>query len=328
MKYTLLSIVIPIYNSKQYIDRIIALIVKQHIDFSLIEIIIVDDGSDDGSSLLISQLKIKYNFLNIIYQYQDNKGVSSARNVGISLSSGKYIWFVDADDLIVEGCLDTIIPFLSNKIIDILCLGWKDRSGQEHAFGNKEKENLSIQNKYTLANYVWNKIFRKKNLLEKDIAFSEQIKNTEDFLFCIKALYHAKKIEFLNAICYEYCLNSSSCSMNRTQEHMISLSENTLAMQDELLDFIVKESKDNRCEDFNLIYNALYLNVNGLLFSLLRFNYPIEYICKVLDRLKKRNLYPVPKTTNSRANKFALLSNHYILYVLACKINKKIKIIK
>lgn len=320
MSNILLSFVIPVYNSEQFLRSIIESVILQINDVNKIEIVIIDDGSSDHTQELVNDIILTNEKIHIVYSFQENKGVSSARNKGILLSKGKYIWFVDSDDRIAEHCLIDILNMLEYNVADIFCLGWKDRDGKEYY----SSEN---SNKYVVANYVWNKIFRKNLLLDNFVFFSEQIKNTEDFLFCIKALYFSNKIIHIKKVCYEYCVNLSSCSMNRNREHMLFLSENTISMQLELTYFLNQHllSKDS---EYEMVYRLLYSNVNGLLYSLLRFNYPIKYIKEVLVRLKINGIYPTHKTYNIRSDRFALLSNCKYLYLLACKINNILKVIR
>lgn len=323
---TLLSFVIPSYNSGKFIEHSVQSILNQDIDLDLIEIIIIDDGSKDNTSEIVSNIILKYTNLRIIYHFQENAGVSSARNVGIKMSQGEYIWFIDSDDKIVDKCLSDIFDVILYSNTDIYCLGWIDRNGRK-SFSFSDISGLLIGNKrkYNAANYIWNKIFKRSFLLNNSLFFSEQITNTEDFLFCVKALYSAKTIFNIKKVCYEYCLNTSSCSMNREERHMIQLAEHSLLMQNELLVFINKIPVDD--PEYSNIFDLLSMNVNGLLFSLLRFNYSYKYIKSVLTRLKAKGIYPTPKTSNSRSNKFSLFSNCEFLYLLVCRINNYFKII-
>ena len=86
------SVIIPTYNYARYINQAIKSVLSQ--SFHDLEIIIVDDGSTDGTKDVVSTFKDS----RITYIYQNNRGISSARNIGIGFSSGEYIGFLDADD--------------------------------------------------------------------------------------------------------------------------------------------------------------------------------------------------------------------------------------
>ena len=104
----MISVVVPIYNCASYLDRGIHSLINQTI-FNELEIIFINDGSDDNSELILQTYIDKYSNMKLICQ--KNKGVSAARNRGIEEARGEYIAFFDADD-IAEEMLDIIIPDL------------------------------------------------------------------------------------------------------------------------------------------------------------------------------------------------------------------------
>ena len=123
----LLSIIVPVYNTIEYIDECINSILDQ--EFTDFELIIIDDCSSDGSSNRIDEWSKNDNRIVPIHKNQ-NKGVSDSRNLGLSIAKGKYIAFVDSDDYVEKN--------MYNKMIDLL-----EKSGADIAFGgyNKVTEN-------------------------------------------------------------------------------------------------------------------------------------------------------------------------------------------
>lgn len=103
----LLSIVVPIYNVEEYVERCIYSLLNQDLSYEDYEIICVNDGSPDGSRDRVINLQKEYR--NIILIDQENQGVSVARNKGAERATGKYILFVDPDDYLVENSLSTIV---------------------------------------------------------------------------------------------------------------------------------------------------------------------------------------------------------------------------
>lgn len=113
----LLSVIIPVYNVEAYLDRCVQSILSQ--SYKNIELILVDDGSTDGSSLLCDKWKDKDE--RVIVIYKENGGVSSARNVGLEIFKGDYLTFVDPDDFIAPETYAINMSFLmENHDIDIL----------------------------------------------------------------------------------------------------------------------------------------------------------------------------------------------------------------
>ena len=102
-----ISLIVPVYNVEKYIEKCLLSCLKQDIPQSDYEIIVVNDGSPD-SSLAIAE-RIAAAATNIIIVSQKNGGLSAARNTGLKIAKGDYIWFIDSDDTIKENCLKSIV---------------------------------------------------------------------------------------------------------------------------------------------------------------------------------------------------------------------------
>lgn len=315
----LLSIIIPVYNGEQNILRCLNSLVDDKA-LANYEIIIIDDGSTDKTKEKIESYIKKYPTIKVTYYYQTNRGVSAARNVGIKLSKGKYIWFVDSDDRITPNIIFQILPII-NKNYDIILIGMKDRQY------NINLNESWAQNKYSTAGSVCNKLFNRTLLQTNNIQFNEKIFNTEDLLFSIQCLILSQKIYNFKSVCYEYVMNEYSCSMKRDINHLLKLSDSTIITINEIIYFINLKLKENK-KEYKQCMNIVYINVIGLLYSLLRFSYPIPYIQTIIHKLKKMNLYPIKKTNNTKANLFAIICNIEYLYYLFIHINKFVKIFK
>ena len=111
-----LSIVIPVYNVEDFVEKCILSCIQQQVAPSLYEIIIINDGSVDGSVEIVSKLVNSYQYVNIKLYEQENRGLSATRNRGIDLALGSYIWFVDSDDYISQEALGCIFPLLDEQI--------------------------------------------------------------------------------------------------------------------------------------------------------------------------------------------------------------------
>ena len=112
-----LSIIIPVYNIEKYITQCLDSIVNQKGDF---EVIIINDGSNDGSDAICKQYS--KNFVNVKYYITTNNGLSAARNYGLSKSSGEYVWFVDGDDYVANNSIEKVISESSKH--DILVINY------------------------------------------------------------------------------------------------------------------------------------------------------------------------------------------------------------
>ena len=117
-KKTLISIIVPVYNTEKHIERCLDSIMKQ--DYPNFEVILVNDGSTDESGIIIQKYKEKYK--NISYIKQENKGVGAARNAGIKVAKGDYISFVDSDDFIMEDYCSHLLSIIGDAEKNILIM--------------------------------------------------------------------------------------------------------------------------------------------------------------------------------------------------------------
>lgn len=110
----LVSVVVPVYNVERYLDQCIQSIINQDIGFANIQLVLINDGSKDGSGDMCQRYAEKYPD-NIVYVKQRNAGVSEARNVGIKKSTGSLIGFVDADDYLSGGVVSGVLEYFDNN---------------------------------------------------------------------------------------------------------------------------------------------------------------------------------------------------------------------
>ncbi len=205
------SIIIPVFNRKKYIGRCINSILKQvFIDF---EIVIVDDGSNDGSEKICESYMSKYDKIKVIHQ--KNGGVSKARNTGIKHANGKYIMFIDSDDYIPTDYLYQIKKAYEKNGEDFLyCTSFKVYSLSDIRYYQYRRgtpysiargANLDELMNKAMFNSVCNKIYKKTLLIEYGIHFPEEIELGEDLIFNLHYLDIMKKFQFfiLNKVFYE-----------------------------------------------------------------------------------------------------------------------------
>ena len=203
----LVSVVVPIFNKEQYLERVITSLINQ--TYKEIEIILIDDGSKDNSKSICERFSRKD--ARIILHSQENTGVSQARNKGVEIAKGKYITFVDADDYVKE---DFIKEMLKNKEKDnIVNINW-----------NKKSTTLSC-NEY-LKDFISAKVlgvcwgYLLDTDIVKKIKFDSNISYMEDTVFMIEYLTRVSKIKLINSqiYCHEYneeSLTADSTNLNR-----------------------------------------------------------------------------------------------------------------
>lgn len=136
-----ISVIIPCYNAEKTIINCLNSLAKQ--TFTDFEIILVDDGSTDQTKNLINNYFLKTQ-MNVKYVYQPNKGVSDARNKGLTLSNGKYIVFLDSDDVYYEDFLSTLFKTIEEKNVDTVFCYWEIIKSQDIKKNKKVKYSESI----------------------------------------------------------------------------------------------------------------------------------------------------------------------------------------
>lgn len=203
----LLSFIVPIYNVEQYIDKCLSSICKQ-ITRNDIEIIIVNDGTKDKSMKIVAEFQKSNAYIKIINQ--QNQGLSVARNSGLNESAGKYVWFFDSDDWLLDNSLEIIIHELeSNPGVDLIStpLKWCYPTGD--SFIDFQATNKKIINceyyfkeKYSVA-AIPRYIIKKSIILDNNLSFYPGLLH-EDNLFGNVLLYYSKAIRVMKDPVYAY----------------------------------------------------------------------------------------------------------------------------
>lgn len=188
------SVILPVYNCKGYVrDCIVSIIRQTHKNY---EVIVVDDGSTDDTITEIKKIVGSDN--RFIYICRKKKGVSAARNTGLEIASGEYIYFVDADDKIREDLFERALDTINKKGCDIFCFNyyiWFDQHNKEKiASSSKTSQFLDNESflkmiystrgayeKCACGGYVWNKFIRRRVI--GNVRFTEETSAAEDEFF-------------------------------------------------------------------------------------------------------------------------------------------------
>lgn len=236
-KDKILSIILPIYNVEKYLKECITSIVKQIDDEDDVEIILVDDGSNDGCPQICDEYTKKYPYIKTFHK--KNGGLSDARNYGLNVAEGKYIYFLDSDDYISENFLSTIKKELKNEIdiilFDGICVD-ENSNFMETKYDYKHYglENKKIYNSKELIlnqlntgkempTVVWLGIYRKEYIIENNLMFERGLIH-EDELWTPKAFLNAKSIIYINQSLYFYRIRNNSIMRSKDNtKHIESL---------------------------------------------------------------------------------------------------------
>ena len=225
-----ISIIVPVYNVEQYLERCIESILAQ--TFTDFELILVDDGSTDLSKNICDNYKKIDNRVRVIHK--KNEGVSKARNTGINISKGKYIQFIDSDDWIENDLLENILNRIKEDNSDIVFFGFnyeneddelikvKNCKGNEIVYGYEQCLEKALKlYKEDLFGYTWCKLFKSSIIKENNILFNTNVSYCEDEEFTCKYYKYVKSVSIDKGIYYHYIYyfkNRCSLTTNRNDE--------------------------------------------------------------------------------------------------------------
>ncbi len=209
----LVSVVVPIYNAEQYLDRAIKSILNQQ--YKNLEIFLIDDGSTDNSLLICHRVVSQDKRFHVIKQ--KNAGPGAARNQGIQYACGELIYFMDSDDWIEPSLFEEAVRFYKLDPYDLFVFGYTKVSENGEEIGKVIPPHIKVdclpEQKVELAELlmsgvglaVWDKLFRTELIKNNNIYFSTQ-KRTEDFGFNMEVLPFVKKIRTSPIAYYNYRL--------------------------------------------------------------------------------------------------------------------------
>lgn len=212
----LISIIIPIYKVEDYLDECLNSVSNQV--FTCFEVLLVNDGSPDNSETICLEYVNKDSRFK--YFYQENGGVSSARNLGLINAKGKYVVFIDSDDTIGENYLkDFVDHYTDDKTLIIQDLTKeingvvkKNRLGflEEKKYNLIKDFKLIISNIHILEGFPVNKFFINSILQQNNIRFNTLITHKEDEIFCLEYYKYISEIQILTSANYHYINRENS----------------------------------------------------------------------------------------------------------------------
>jgi len=249
---SVVSVIIPVYNAARTIERCMLSILAQ--SYNHIEIIVIDDGSRDGTDSILKDI---CNNQDIIYIKQENQGVSVARNLGISVSSGQYVMFVDADDWIEKDCVEKMVIALQTTNSDYCFSDWyvERVSGTNVDYVNEGFApffsadilyRFYILNRYGCA--PWGKLYKRELITKNNILFREGLPYAEDYLFILNYLSVANTCVYVKEplLHYDCCQPGAGAKVRKNyfelqieiencKEQIVTKSTKYKALDEELL---------------------------------------------------------------------------------------------
>ena len=203
------SVIVPVFNVEKYLEECLDSLLNQ--TFKNFEVILINDGSTDGSDKICKEYVKKDSRFS--YSVQKNQGLSSTRNKGIDFAQGEYIYFLDSDDWLETDALEKLVAAADAQAADLVVHDVRQCTNRETTVAykqvlfldaDKKVEAIDLE-KSVLIQPCWAvcKLYRKKFLQEKKIKFLEGL-TYEDVPFYLQCILNTKNIYYINKAFYNY----------------------------------------------------------------------------------------------------------------------------
>lgn len=292
-----LSIIIPVYKVEKYIRHCIESCVNQDVSKQDYEIIAVNDGSPDNCLSILTELCRTVDNMRVISQ--ENSGLSVARNIGLSVAKGEYVWFIDSDDYIDNNVLGDILRLLVDDL-DILQIQYRlvYENGSESIDGPSLSINGKMTGRQVITSDLWHvpaqfAIYRRKFLTDNKLDFYPGIYH-EDVDFKPRALVSACNVQSFDRIIYNYLQREGSITSKKGYKHI----EDLFLISNRLYNLAFNEDNDDLKPYLSTIISC---NINWILIII--DNIPSELKIDVYKNLK-RNRHLINAMTNSSVRRY------------------------
>ena len=301
------SIVIPVYNCEKYLDECLNSVIKQ--TYNNIEVLLIDDGSTDLSGKICDVYSEKDSRFKTFHI--KNGGVSNARNTGINEATGKYITFIDADDIVSEYFIEKMVFGYKDDVGLVVCnytCLYKDTEVYKpydiQGIISSETAKKELFKDNSIRGFSCNKMFLLKTIKDNNLLFDINIKICEDLLFCFTYMNFIKNISIINEKHYFYRMRKGSALNNSKIKNDLTVFDSYKKMY----------NIDNRVYEYS---KELYTYLFFKYYKALKKNNMLDSVYKVAigDMIKNKNI--------SFKQKLIILCHRYLSKNITNFLNKK-----
>lgn len=300
-----LSYIIPVYNSSKWLERCLHSLLNQGIPTDDYEIIAVDDGSTDDSPIVLDELKTELSKKNVSVHVvrQENAGASAARNVGLRIAKGNYIWWIDGDDFLEVDSASQFLSICEEHKLDILHFGCKIVYADGRVLDYPiEKDNAGIVFpgeeyiiRYGFPPNVWSALYRRAFLQEKNLQLKEGVVH-EDLEFPPRAFCLAERVASVPVLAYCYYQTENSVMRTKDVKKIKKKTFDLLDICDSLYRFVENRNYD-RCSAVRTVFinhisfsfSQSLRNYSTDLFDVVKFTEKPYYPLEINDNLSKKD---------------------------------------
>ena len=296
----LISIIVPVYNTEAFLERCLQSLLRQGLAEDEFEIILVNDGSTDGSLQICEKYSKIHDNIRIISQA--NGGIGAARNTGMSLARGEYVCFVDSDDDLSENGLSEMITYCDSEVdaIRFWCRivhpHTKDENVKEDGRELFRGRGHDYLKKFGLETFCWNWLYRRDYLLSNKLFFKKII--GEDFQFMSEVLLSNPIVVSLAARIYNYEIREDSTSSTRSIGHSRRWVEDLLSTLSDIVSRL-----NNYQETDSALYETCMKSIDGKMIALssrlMSADYSLSEYKEKVERCKKLGVLPLKNMTGS-----------------------------
>ena len=314
----LLSILIPAYNASQFLARCFdSILCQKHVNED-VEIIVIDDGSKDGTLEIIKDYSAKYG--SIRYKTRENRGIGPTRNELIELAQGRYFWFVDADDYLSADSLQVLVPLLQSNLYDMImfAFNWKSADGVKTVTCSGEyTSGLDMADHDVYNNSLWTRVYRKSVVDDHQVRFN-RLQMGEDFDFIFRMIPYLGRCKCLEQPLYNYVVSAGSAITATDMNHKVRSSDDSLRCIESCFQWIQQWDKSQQ----RILRKPLNFFLMGYLYSIFVVPFPYKYKRQVMVRLSDCGTFPIyPLPVNKKHKMFSRMLNVSILRYLSISLD-------
>lgn len=314
-----LSCIIPLYNCGPYIMRCLDSLLLQNVDM---EIIVIDDGSTDNGYDIVVEYASAHK--NILLLRQDNHGPSSARNMGLRHATGKYVYFMDADDFIKPDTIRQLVALMEERGAEMARFQTRiipEEESDSIAQAKTECHKLHVSHEYTGGAYIestkamagvtlWRHIFLRDAITNSGVKFNESLYLEEDYVFLLELLCRTGRVIVCDGDKPHYWVKRLSSSSNTVNIRALRSMRLLIGAYVSLLQKFCLQSKI--CRDY--IYVRIALAMQVYLFAQARRG-DLDDIRHSLSYFKKLGIYPF-KTRRALTVKGNLMKGNKLKWII------------
>lgn len=314
MKGIRFSIILPVYNVRPYISDCLESLLNQGLGLDVYEIICVNDGSTDGTEMIVNEYAYKYK--NIYLINQKNQGVSCARNAGLDMARGDYVWFIDPDDYISANVLPYILNIFTESSCKLIKIEKDVVAERDHFHGEICCPYIGSDISQTAT--VWQYIVERKALLESNIRFNEQLAYGEDYLWECLLRYYISDIVSIETPIYHYRMRDGSAmesagNYKKLKKHKADMIE--LAVEYKKLS---KQFLEIDCNFANHLLERSALATQAAVIDIINSTENKLEFDEEINEIKRKEIYPYKYTKKKLVPQKRIKDTvrHYLEYPL------------